>query len=214
MLNNTELAGLRRSWSTRKLDENTVNKNPFEQFSLWLEEAIEAQILDPNAMTLATSDAGGNPSARIVLLKGIDENGLTFFSNYGSSKSADIEENPKAAAVFFWKELERQLRVSGKVVKISREESEEYFKSRPYESKIGAWASKQSSVVPGRSYLEEKFGEAREKFPDEVPLPEFWGGFRIIPSRFEFWQGRESRMHDRVVYEKSGESWKILRLAP
>lgn len=214
MLNNIELAGLRRSWSARKLDENTVNKNPFEQFSLWLEEAIEAQILDPNAMTLATSDSKGNPSARIVLLKGIDENGLVFYSNYGSSKSSDLAENPKAAVVFFWKELERQLRVSGKVVKVSREESGEYFKTRPYESKIGAWASKQSSVVPGREYLEEKFGEARKKFPDEVPLPEFWGGFRIIPERFEFWQGRESRMHDRVVYEKSEGGWKIVRLAP
>ena len=214
MLNNQELANLRRTWSTRKLDEKSVSKNPVEQFSLWMAEAIEAQILDPNAMTLATVDKDGIPSARIVLLKGIDEKGLVFFTNYGSKKSDDLLQNPKAAVVFFWKELERQLRVMGEVVIISKNESEEYFKSRPYESRIGAWASKQSSIVPDRNYLEEKFEEAKNKFPDDVPLPDFWGGFRIIPERFEFWQGRISRLHDRVVYKKENENWKIVRLAP
>ncbi|MGA7838426.1 MAG: pyridoxamine 5'-phosphate oxidase [Ignavibacteriaceae bacterium] len=214
MLNNQELANLRRTWSTRKLDENSVNKNPVEQFSLWMTEAIEAQILDPNAMTLATADKDGIPSARIVLLKGIDEKGLVFFTNYGSRKSDDLLQNPKAAVVFFWKELERQLRVMGEVIKISKSESEEYFKTRPYESRIGAWASKQSSIVPDRNYLEEKFEETKNKFPDDVPLPDFWGGFRIIPERFEFWQGRESRMHDRIVYIKDSGEWKIMRLAP
>jgi len=214
MLNNQELANLRRIWSTRKLDENSVAKNPVEQFSLWMTEAIEAQILDPNAMTLATADKDGIPSARIVLLKGIDEKGLVFFTNYGSRKSDDLLQNPKAAVVFFWKEVERQLRVMGKVIKISKSESEEYFKTRPYESRIGAWASKQSSIVPDRNYLEEKFEETKNKFPDDVPLPDFWGGFRIIPERFEFWQGRESRLHDRVVYIKDNAEWKIMRLAP
>ena len=214
MLNKEELANLRRTWSTRKLDETSVGKNPMDQFSLWMQEAIEAQILDPNAMTLATSDSEGNPSARIVLLKGIDEKGLVFFTNYGSKKSGDLSENPKAAVVFLWKELERQLRVTGHVVKVSKEESGEYFKSRPYESRIGAWASNQSSIVPDRNYLEEKFEEAKKKFPMEVPLPDFWGGFRIIPERFEFWQGRESRMHDRIAYIKENGDWKIVRLAP
>ena len=214
MLNKEELANLRRTWSTRKLDETSVGKNPMDQFSLWMQEAIEAQILDPNAMTLATSDSEGNPSARIVLLKGIDEKGLVFFTNYGSKKSGDLSENPKAAVVFLWKELERQLRVTGNVVKVSKEESGEYFKSRPYESRIGAWASNQSSIVPDRNYLEEKFEEAKKKFPMEVPLPDFWGGFRIIPERFEFWQGRESRMHDRIAYIKENGDWKIVRLAP
>ena len=214
MLNNAELAGLRRTWSARKLDETSVSKNPFEQFSLWMTEAIEAQILDPNAMTLATADKVGIPSARIVLLKGVDEKGLVFFTNYGSRKSADLLANPNAAVVFFWKELERQLRAMGRIERVTKEESEEYFKSRPYDSKIGAWASRQSSVVPGRKYLEEKFEEAKKKFPGEVPLPDFWGGYMIIPGRFEFWQGRENRMHDRIVYLKNEEDWNIVRLAP
>lgn len=214
MIDNEELANLRRTWSSRKLDESSVCNNPVDQFNLWMQEAIKAEILDPNAMTLATSDKDGKPSARIVLLKGIDEKGLVFFTNYGSKKSGDLLDNPKAAVVFFWKELERQLRVMGNVVKVSREESESYFKSRPYESKIGAWASKQSTIVPDRNYLEEKFDEAKKKFPSDVPLPEFWGGFRIIPERFEFWQGRENRMHDRVVYQKKNNDWEIVRLAP
>ena len=213
-MTNEELANLRRDWSSRKLDENNVDKNPFEQFQLWMKEAIDAEILDPNAMALATADKSGTPSARIVLLKNIDEKGLTFYTNYTSKKSSDLLENPKASVVFFWKELERQLRVTGSVEKVSKEESEEYFKSRPYDSKIGAWASKQSREVPDRKSLEASFEEYKNKFPGEVPLPDFWGGFRIVPERFEFWQGRPGRLHDRVVYLKENDSWKIVRLAP
>ena len=215
MINNEEIANLRRNWSLKELDEKNVCKNPFEQFSIWMKEAIEAQIVDPNAMTLATADKYGNPTARIVLLKGIDDKGLIFYTNYESKKSNDLMENPKAAVVFFWKELERQLRVTGNVEKLTRKESEEYFKSRPYESKLGAWTSKQSAEIGNRKSLEEKFEEIKKKFPgEEVPLPDFWGGFRIIPDKFEFWQGRINRMHDRIIYLRNNLDWKITRLAP
>ncbi len=215
MLNNQEIAELRRDWSLKELDESNVSKNPFDQFSTWMKEAIEAQILDPNAMTLATADKNGIPSARVVLLKSIDEEGLVFFTNYESKKSKDLLENPNASVVFFWKELERQLRVAGAVEKISKKESEEYFKTRPYESKLGAWASKQSSEIPGRKSLEEKFSEMKNKFGEnDIPLPDFWGGFRLMPKEFEFWQGRVNRLHDRIAYIKENEKWKIVRLAP
>lgn len=215
MINNDEIASIRRDWSLKVLDENSVNKNPFEQFSVWMNEAIEARIVDPNAMTLATADKSGIPSARIVLLKGIDDKGLTFFTNYNSKKGNDLLENPNASIVFFWKELERQVRVAGKVEKLSVKESEEYFKTRPVESQLGAWASKQSTEIPGRKFLENKFEEAKKKFGNEnIPLPDFWGGFRILPERFEFWQGRISRLHDRVVYKREKGSWEIARLAP
>ncbi len=215
MLNNEEIANLRRTWSLKELDESKVSKSPFEQFSVWMKEAIDAQILDPNAMTVATADTNGVPSARIVLLKSIDEKGLVFFTNYESRKGKDLTENPKASVVFFWKELERQLRVTGEVEKISKKESEEYFKTRPYESQIGALASKQSSEILDRKSLEEKFEAIKSKYPEnKVPLPDFWGGFRIIPNRFEFWQGRPNRLHDRIAYLKEKDKWRIVRLAP
>jgi len=215
MINNDEIASIRRDWSMKELDEKSVNKNPFEQFSIWMQEAIDAKIVDPNAMTLATADKSGIPSARIVLLKGVDDRGLTFFTNYSSKKGNDLSENPNAAIVFLWKELERQVRVDGEVEKLLKTESEEYFKTRPVESQIGAWASKQSSEIPDRKFLENKFEGEKKKFGSKnIPLPEFWGGFRIIPARFEFWQGRVNRLHDRVVYKKENGKWKIVRLAP
>ena len=213
--NSDEIANIRREWSSRKLDESNVSSNPFGQFSEWMREAIDADILDPNAMTLATADKSGVPSARIVLLKSIDEKGLVFYTNYESKKAKDLLENPRASVVLFWKELERQIRVIGTVEKISQKESEEYFTTRPYESQIGAWASKQSSELKGRESLEKKFVEIKSKYPEgKVPLPDFWGGFRIIPEQFEFWQGRPSRLHDRIAYFKEKVKWKIVRLAP
>ena len=213
--NSDEIANIRREWSSRKLDESNVSSNPFGQFSEWMREAIDADILDPNAMTLATADKSGVPSARIVLLKSIDEKGLVFYTNYESKKAKDLLENPRASVVLFWKELERQIRVIGTVEKISQKESEEYFTTRPYESQIGAWASKQSSELKGRESLEKKFVEIKSKYPEgKVPLPDFWGGFRIIPEQFEFWQGRPSRLHDRIAYIKEKANWKIIRLAP
>ena len=163
---NNKITSLRREWSSRKLDESNVNKNPVGQFSEWMQEAIDAELLDPNAMTLATADKNGVPSARIVLLKSIDKKGLIFFTNYESSKGKDLLENPKASVVFFWKELERQVRVAGTVEKISKKESEKYFKSRPYESQISAWASNQSSEVRSRNVLEEKFTQFKKKYEE------------------------------------------------
>jgi pyridoxamine 5'-phosphate oxidase len=214
-IENDKIANLRREWSSRKLDESNVNSNPIGQFSEWMQEAIDGDLLDVNAMALATADKNGAPSARIVLLKSIDKKGLVFFTNYESNKGKDLVENPKASVVFFWKELERQVRVTGTVEKISKKESEEYFKSRPYESQISAWASNQSSEVKNRKALEEKFEEFKKKYPvKKVPLPDFWGGYRINPDRFEFWQGRPNRLHDRIVYIKERGKWKIVRLAP
>jgi pyridoxamine 5'-phosphate oxidase len=214
-IENDKIANLRREWSSRKLDESNVNSNPIGQFSEWMQEAIDADLLDVNAMTLATADKNGVPSARIVLLKSIDKKGLVFFTNYESNKGKDLAENPKASVVFFWKELERQVRVTGTVEKILKKESEEYFKSRPYESQISAWASNQSSEVKSRKELEEKFAELKNKYPvKKVPLPDFWGGYRINPDRFEFWQGRPNRLHDRIAYIKEKGRWKIVRLAP
>ena len=214
-INNNEIANLRREWSSKKLDESNVSSNPFGQFSEWMREAIDAEILDPNAMTLATADKNGVPSARIVLLKSIDEKGLVFYTNYESKKGKELAENPKASVVFFWKELERQLRIVGAVERISKKESKEYFLTRPYESQIGALVSKQSSEIKNRKSLEEKFEEIKNKYPEnKVPLPEFWGGFRIVPDRFEFWQGRPNRLHDRIAYLKEKGKWKIVRLSP
>jgi pyridoxamine 5'-phosphate oxidase len=214
-LENDKIANLRREWSSRKLDESNVNSNPIGQFSEWMQEAIDADLLDVNAMTLATADKNGVPSARIVLLKSIDKKGLVFFTNYESNKAKDLAENPNASVMFFWKELERQVRVKGIVEKISKKESEEYFKSRPYESQISAWVSNQSSEVKNRKALEEKFAELIKKYPaKKVPLPDFWGGYRIIPDHFEFWQGRPNRLHDRIAYIKEKGKWKIVRLSP
>jgi pyridoxamine 5'-phosphate oxidase len=196
------------------LKKSDVDKNPFNQFKKWYNELLQSSVLEPSAMTLATSSKEGIPAARTVLLKGFDENGFLFFTNYESNKGKNLIENPFAELLFYWMDLQRQVRISGKVEKTSREVSEIYFKSRPLKSRIGAWASKQSSEIPNREYLEKQFDEFAEKFKDDVPLPPIWGGFRLIPQRFEFWQGRESRLHDRICYKKKKDEWEIVRLAP
>lgn len=208
---------MRRDYTLAALDEDTVHHNPFMQFAAWFREATDAGIDEPNAMTLATSTPDGIPSARIVLLKGADENGFTFYTNYTSQKSHDLLLNPCAALLFFWGELQRQVRISGRVEKCSREESEAYFRSRPAESRIGAIASAQSSVLQNRAVLEERFRELTEHYAgtDDIPMPDTWGGWRLIPASFEFWQGRASRLHDRLHFTLQDDgTWMIERLSP
>lgn len=197
------------------LDEHKVHPNPLQQFSVWFNEALQSQIPEPNAMTLATASADGIPTARIVLLKGADDIGFVFYTNYNSAKAADMADNPHASLLFFWVELQRQIRIDGVVHKVSREESEAYFTSRPEGSKIGAWASKQSAVIENRAALESQFAIAEEKFANSnVPTPEFWGGYRVVPTTIEFWQGRENRLHDRIQYQRVDNEWTICRLQP
>ena len=209
------LGSLRRDYSSRQLSRSSVAKDPFTQFGTWMAEALNSQVLDATAMLLATADANGRPSTRVVLLKSFDENGFVFFTNYDSKKAADIAVNPQISLHFFWPDLERQLIITGTAEKISRKESEAYFDSRPEDSKLGAWASKQSSVVDSREQLEGQFADARQRFRgQEIPCPPFWGGFRVTPMSFEFWQGRASRLHDRICYERRGDDWSIVRLSP
>lgn len=206
---------LRRAYSLKELSEESVLKNPLEQFKIWMDEAINSNILEPNAMTLATAGRDGTPSARIVLLRKFDERGFVFFSNHFSAKANDLIENPKASILFYWAELERQVRISGSVEKVSRKDSEEYFTTRPREHQISAWASEQSKVISDRKELERRFLEVEKKFEGkEIPLPPFWGGFRFVPVIYEFWQERESRLHDRIRYSLIDGNWKIERLSP
>ena len=192
-----------------------MDLNPFVQFHQWFQEAYKAQLPDPTAMVLATATSEGKPSARVVLLKSYDERGFVFFTNYEGRKSSELSENPNAALLFYWGPLERQVRIEGSVEKTSRQESEEYFKTRPVESRLGAWASRQSSVIPGRSDLERKVADLKGLYANrEIPLPPFWGGFRVEPRAFEFWQGRENRLHDRIRYSLLGGVWVIERLSP
>lgn len=211
------LADLRENYTQSGLDVIDVHPDPFVQFHNWMDLAIVSKIVDPNAMTLATADANGVPSARIVLLKHYDEQGFCFFTNYTSKKGLDIAQNPHASVVFHWKELERQVCIRGKVEKVSKEESETYFHMRPHKSQIGAIASDQSHPIANREALEACEAELLAQYPEgtEIPLPNFWGGYRIIPEYIEFWQGRPSRLHDRIVYqlEESGD-WTIGRLCP
>ena len=197
-----------------ELKKPTVDKNPVKQFAKWYEVVLKSGLKEPTAMTLATASKGGVPSARTVLLKGYDEKGFLFFTNYGSRKGRELSENPFAELLFYWMDLRKQVRISGRVEKISKEESKKYFKTRPLNSQIGAWASRQSEIIPDRKFLEEKYKEYSEKYKEDVPLPPFWGGFRLIPERFEFWQGRENRLHDRICYLKKNGEWEIMRLAP
>jgi pyridoxamine 5'-phosphate oxidase len=198
-----------------QLTKSSVDKNPFKQFAKWLNEAHNFNVTEPTAMILSTANKKGIPSVRTVLLKGYDERGFVFHTNYESRKAKELEENPNAELLFIWKEIERQVRISGISEKTSRQESEEYFKTRPYESRIGAWASKQSSIIPDRDFLEKEFAEIKSKYKgSEIPLPTFWGGFRILPHTFEFWQGRENRLHDRICYKKKNGEWEIVRLSP
>ncbi len=215
MLDNEAILKLRRSYTLKELGKSSVSHNPFEQFAVWMKEALDSSILDPNAMVLATASGEGTPSARIVLLRNFDEKGFVFFTNYESSKANDLANNKNVSLLFFWAELERQIRISGKVKKVSKVESQLYFATRPRESQLGAWASNQSSVIASREVLEKKFEEIRKKFEGKsIPLPPFWGGYRVTPKKFEFWQGRESRLHDRISFKLEAGQWKIERLAP
>ena len=206
---------LRREYARARLDEADVSHDPLVEFARWFAEAQEAQASDANAMTLATATTDGAPSARVVLLKAFDERGFVFFTDYRSRKGAELEANPRAALVFYWAELDRQVRITGGVSLTSPEESERYFRSRPLGSRLGAWASHQSRVIPGRAALEADLREVEARFANgDVPLPEHWGGYRVVPETIELWQGRESRLHDRIADRKDGAGWKIARLAP
>jgi pyridoxamine 5'-phosphate oxidase len=208
------LADLRRDFSSEELSESSVEANPFTQFAFWMDEALKSEILDANAMTLSTVGEDGRPSARVVLLKYFGEEGFAFFTNYESKKGRDLNAIPYAVLHFFWPQLNRQAAIYGRVEKTSREDSEKYFSSRPPRSRLSAWASNQSRVVKSRAVLEERVEELREKFGDHIPLPPFWGGFRVIPDKFEFWQGRQNRLHDRICYELKDGEWEIVRLSP
>lgn len=209
------IADMRRDYLQRELSRSTVDSDPFRQFSLWLDEAINSEALEPTAMTLSTIGEDARPSSRVVLLKAFDRNGFVFFTNYESRKGRELAANSNATLHFFWPELERQINIRGVASRVATDESETYFKSRPVKSQIGAWASKQSTVIGSREELEKKFNEFSQKYADgDIPLPPFWGGFRIEPDRFEFWQGRRSRLHDRICYEFLDQDWRIKRLSP
>lgn len=197
------------------LDEKTIDRDPIKQFQAWFEDAIAAKLPLPEAMTLATATRDGRPSARMVLLKQVDEEGFVFFTNYKSAKAEQLDANPYAALVFYWSQLDRQVRVEGSVVRTSAQESREYFKTRPRESQIGAWASAQSEVIAGRDVLEQRARELEDMYRDrEVECPEYWGGYRLRPERIEFWKSRIGRLHDRILYERDSTGWAISRLAP
>jgi pyridoxamine 5'-phosphate oxidase len=210
------IADIRKDYRLQTLDEAAVAADPIQQFGIWWQEALQSEIVEVNAMTLATANEQGVPSARIVLLKGYDERGFVFFSNYESKKAGDLQVNPMASLVFFWKELERQVRISGRVEKVTELESDQYFQSRPEGSRIGAWASPQSTVISSRQVIEEKVEALQASFEGkEIPRPLHWGGYRVVPSSIEFWQGRSSRLHDRIQYTlQSDDNWVIERLAP
>lgn len=215
MTNSKSIAAIRKDYSAKNLAKYEVNADPILQFNEWFDEAIDSKIVDVNVMTVSTVSKDGRPSARIVLLKGVENNGFIFFTNYSSEKGIQLAKNPFGSLTFYWKELERQVRVDGAVKKISKKESEEYFKTRPWKSRIGAWVSDQSSPISNRFELMRKFAlKAAKLVGQEVPLPEFWGGYILIPDRIEFWQGRPSRLHDRINYKLENGKWKIERLSP
>ena len=210
------LADLRENYTKGGLLKQDLRSNPFDQFQKWLEEAVSAEVLEPNAMTLATIDERGRPTARIVLLKKVDDRGFIFFTNYSSRKGQNIAVNPYASLVFWWGDLERQIRIEGTVEKISDSESDDYFYSRPISSQLGAWASPQSDVVTDREFLEDRLAQITEQYQEQkIPRPSHWGGYRVVPDLIEFWQGRESRLHDRLCYSLDDNgNWQIDRLAP
>jgi pyridoxamine 5'-phosphate oxidase len=213
----TSIADLRRDYAQSALDITDVVADPIEQFTAWFAHAQAAALLEPNAMTLATVDAGGLPDARIVLLKGVDARGFTFFTDYRSQKGRDLESQPHAALVFLWAELERQVRIRGTVRRVSPDESATYYHSRPRGSRIGAWVSEQSSVITDRAVLDAKLRDVEAQYAPDLspPLPPHWGGYRVTPTQIEFWQGRSSRLHDRIRYRRAADlSWMLERLSP
>ncbi len=207
---------LRTEFLAGQLDESSADKNAIAQFEKWFKDVVDQKIPDGNAAVLSTVSAEGRPSARILLLRGFDDNGFVFYTNYDSRKGKEMEKNPYVALTFFWQSLERQIRIEGRVEKQTEADSDDYFNRRPKGSRLGAWASPQSNVIPDRSFLDNKLNEVENKFPGEnVPRPEFWGGYILKPITIEFWQGRASRLHDRLLYTQIGNgSWKIERLAP
>ncbi|MEP7170766.1 MAG: pyridoxamine 5'-phosphate oxidase [Bacteroidota bacterium] len=210
------IKNLRKNYGMQQLSEKNINRNPVKQFELWMNLALEKNVNEPNAMNLSTVNEKGKPASRIVLLRGFDEKGFVFYTNYSSRKGSELKSNPYASLTFFWAELEKQVRIEGEAVKVSKAISDAYFKSRPRESQIGAWASPQSSSLKSREELEKMVENLTEKYNGKtIPRPPHWGGFCIVPDKIEFWQGRTSRLHDRIVYEKiKGNQWKISRLAP
>lgn len=210
------LANIRKDYRKATLDVSSVNIDPLKQFEQWFQEALQAEVMEPNAMHLATVNDQGRPSARLVLLKGLEKNQFIFYTNYQSKKGRELESNPACALTFFWPELERQIRISGAATRVSAETSDAYFKSRPLESQIGAWASPQSILIDNRAILEQRFHDIQKKFSGltVLPRPQQWGGFQVEPLEIEFWQGGPGRLHDRIQYVKVDGVWKIYRLAP
>ncbi len=209
------LGDLRKEYTQQGLLEDDMEKDPIRQFERWFQQALDGGIEEPNAMSLATVSPEGQPFQRTVLLKFFDAEGFVFYTNYGSRKSKQIEANAQVSLLFFWKELHRQVHITGRAEKVSRVESLRYFASRPRGSQLGAWVSAQSQVIQSRSLLMAQFEKIKEKFAHgEVPLPDFWGGFRIVPASLEFWQGRANRLHDRLIYKIDGDRWELSRMSP
>jgi pyridoxamine 5'-phosphate oxidase len=215
MASDPVLAAMRQEYLTRSLLEGEVEADPFRQFQAWFEEAHALSVYEPNAMALATADAEGRPSVRMVLLKGVDERGLSFFTNLSSRKAREIAANPRAALTFWWGPMERQVRFEGTIEGVSEAEADAYFATRPRGAQIGAWASAQSSTIAGREVLEAAVAELEARYGEgDVPRPPVWGGYRLLPELVEFWQGRGDRLHDRLLYSREGDAWRIARLAP